>query len=396
MKRYVSPVVALLYVVLVFAASYEVTTLVVSGDNKQVYTSPFCHTIDSIDKKMPNGFGSPVYQHGYSKGRVIMNVYCLDTGAFLTVGTGHSSLLVYRYGYEWVDGAWSRIEFWGNLAENPSWLVGSGVVQLSAQQEDYRTTNSVVAYTCVLEDNTYKCGCRDTACTESYWQLQQFGTDKPIVVTAVPSVTPGEGVMYRDDTVYVTKLDPRVVSHGETILITGANYDREANTLHFGDQQVHNVSAESGGVIRFTVPAHIEPGWYDVHVSNALGKSEYGQYVVVTAPGAVAPVVDRIQPTEVAPGDTITLRGKGFTDEDNVIYTTFKVFPGIVSKDGNTITFTYDPFTIPKEYAEYYDDEPLRNIDPVTHEPDPISWPVDVWVANANGESNKVEVILTY
>jgi hypothetical protein len=44
----------------------------------------------------------------------------------------------------------------------------SGLMTDSTEASDY------VAYTCRWTGSRWKCGCRDSACTQSYWQIQSF------------------------------------------------------------------------------------------------------------------------------------------------------------------------------------------------------------------------------
>jgi hypothetical protein len=36
------------------------------------------------------------------------------------------------------------------------------------------TTHYALGYICTWTGSAWKCGCRDTACVQSYWQIQKF------------------------------------------------------------------------------------------------------------------------------------------------------------------------------------------------------------------------------
>ncbi len=72
------------------------------------------------------------------------------------------------------SGDWEKILLSGESIENSKWLSGDGATEVaySFDDADLIGEHYLASYVCSLVDEQWKCGCRDEACTEPYWQLQ--------------------------------------------------------------------------------------------------------------------------------------------------------------------------------------------------------------------------------
>jgi hypothetical protein len=72
---------------------------------------------------------------------------------------------------QWSCG-WTPVDLFGSQFISGAWYPKSaqGVVTI----EDTGTPTYYVAYTCIWNGSKWMCGCRDTACMQSYWQVQRI------------------------------------------------------------------------------------------------------------------------------------------------------------------------------------------------------------------------------
>jgi hypothetical protein len=95
----------------------------------------------------------------------------------LYAGSGRPEQYVYRYGHEWTGMEWQRLELLGpSIPRTTDWFLGEASAELSRTPAQLSQDNFVVAYVCtwIESERKWKCGCRDSACTQSFWQLQNF------------------------------------------------------------------------------------------------------------------------------------------------------------------------------------------------------------------------------
>ncbi len=146
------------------------------------------------------------------------------------------------------------------------------------------------------------------------------------------------------DGVYVTNVSGQRARIGERARISGYGFTPEGNTVHIGaTHTVANVSAPNSNNLAFTVPSNIEPGVYNVSVSNARGTSSDAAFFVAYEGTYDPPHVRRISPERGVYGTEITLHGSGFTEEGNQIRASYDVINDVPSPDGTTLTFKVEP-----------------------------------------------------
>lgn len=130
-----------------------------------------CSIYKSVADPIPAGYGSPFNQLSAAK-EATLSITCASTSAKATAGTQQT--YVYKTGFITENGAWKKITFSGADAPgNEGWLQGSAQSNLPAAPASGRSY--VLAYVCQYQNNVWKCGCRDSACTQNYWTLQAYG-----------------------------------------------------------------------------------------------------------------------------------------------------------------------------------------------------------------------------
>jgi Chondroitinase B len=135
--------------------------------------SPPCHLLTSA-QSVPDGHGAAYNVFSAAK-ELLLAVECgSSSNATLTVGNGQNTTYIYRVAYEWIDGGWKEIALRGSQPTARDWYVGTAIANLSRSQAQLAEDNFVVAYTCLFHNNAWKCGCRNSNCTQNYWQLQAF------------------------------------------------------------------------------------------------------------------------------------------------------------------------------------------------------------------------------
>jgi hypothetical protein len=104
---------------------------------------------------------------------------------------------VYRYGYRWSGTAWEKFDYvpsnGSKGASNQTYYQQSVI---SKQDLSYAgDTTYILAYTCFYSGGTWKCGCSNSSCTQSMWNIQaankkQSAQEKPdnsLTLTVSPS-----------------------------------------------------------------------------------------------------------------------------------------------------------------------------------------------------------------
>ena len=122
-----------------------------------------CHGYQN-GSTIPSGFGMP--WDLFNPTTLLLKVFC---GSQKTAQMGPATY-IYHQGYAWNGTQWIQQNFTctGGAKVSNAWCPTSAQVTLPANTTFY------AAYTCQYMNNQWKCGCRDTACTTNYWQLQKI------------------------------------------------------------------------------------------------------------------------------------------------------------------------------------------------------------------------------
>jgi hypothetical protein len=127
----------------------------------------------------PEGYGA-AYNVFSAERELAVQVVCNEnTLASLQVGSGLTNQYIFHIGYVWN----SELEMWeqidlsgGGNKISEAWFDSSaaGVVDIGRPEFRDKETVFVIGHVCTRTGTEWKCGCRDDACTQTLWQLQQF------------------------------------------------------------------------------------------------------------------------------------------------------------------------------------------------------------------------------
>ncbi len=113
---------------------------------------------------------------------LVQGTDCTTSTATVKVGSGAQTQLVYNKGYYYTGSSWKEYSLTSTTAlQNNAWYTGNAQASIQLPQE----VTYVVGYVCQQQGSSWKCGCRDSACATSYWQLQ--------AVKGAPALPPQPG-----------------------------------------------------------------------------------------------------------------------------------------------------------------------------------------------------------
>jgi exopolysaccharide biosynthesis protein len=142
-----------------------------------IFITDECHQLDWSTGMPYAGYGAPYDVFSPNK-ETSLAVECGDAFAKIKVGNDQQTLfqLIYKYGYYY------RIDHWERYTLTPQgatyggvWYEGTAETTIPLTTDELEQQNYAVAYICTWIGNSWKCGCRDSICSSSYWQLQTFG-----------------------------------------------------------------------------------------------------------------------------------------------------------------------------------------------------------------------------
>jgi hypothetical protein len=106
----------------------------------------------------------------------LIKANCQSSGAQLNIGNNSPNQYIWNKAYIWRNNGWQVINLSGATpAYNNLWFKGSANASVSLTSQEMSQENKIVAFVCNWHDNKWKCGCRDAACGQMFWQLQNFG-----------------------------------------------------------------------------------------------------------------------------------------------------------------------------------------------------------------------------
>jgi hypothetical protein len=125
---------------------------------------------------IPTGYGSP-HDVVSSPSTNLMNVTCDVSSARVDLGKGDPLQYIYNTGYLFKTGGtnWTSIPYTSteSLIAN-AWYPKTANTTISLTSTELSQPSYVLTYLCTWIGSGWKCGCRDSACTQSYWQIQSF------------------------------------------------------------------------------------------------------------------------------------------------------------------------------------------------------------------------------
>jgi hypothetical protein len=118
---------------------------------------------------IPQGFGVPWDVTNPSS--LLLRATCPPPSVTLDIGDNSNLTYIYKTAYVAPNSAtsWTPLDLFGSGLISDAWFPGSaqGIVTIP----DTGTASFWVAYTCHWTGSKWTCGCRDSACTQSYWQI---------------------------------------------------------------------------------------------------------------------------------------------------------------------------------------------------------------------------------
>lgn len=299
----------------------------------------YCHTINEGDT-VHKSFGSPVNFFS-TNNETLLKIRCGEEKTVVEVGSGGKEQYIYTVGYRKNGSFWEKVNFTGENTVGV-WIIGEAKAEVPNIKRG--ETGKVLAYICQNIHGVWKCGCADAQCMVPKWQMQEFDLDSRTGETEPVSNDfmqgqSEEGVL----DVHYPSSNHALVGEEVTLMGSGFNKSGSNDILWNGKVAQTNLASKDGGTLLITVPA-LPAGKYEVMVRQGKNISEYGAVVWIGTGNEKTPNITKITPHSVEQGGVITIHGEGFTSTNNDAVTTYGVFENLPSKDGKTITFSYDPF----------------------------------------------------
>jgi hypothetical protein len=133
----------------------------------------YCHRYTSASQ-IPQGFGVPWDVANPSS--MLLKAQCNAGAAVLDLGDNNPLTYVYKQAYLARPGSstWEPVTLLGSGMISNSWFPRSATAIMTMSDAELAQTSHYVGYICKYNGSAWKCGCRDSACAQSYWQIQQF------------------------------------------------------------------------------------------------------------------------------------------------------------------------------------------------------------------------------
>jgi parallel beta helix pectate lyase-like protein len=132
----------------------------------------YCHTY-TAGAAIPAGFGVPWDVTNPSS--LLLKAQCTGVGATLNLGDNNPLTYIYKNAHIARAGSsgWSPITLFGGGLISNNWFPRTASAMVSMTSTELSGTSHYVGFVCRYSGG-WKCGCRDTACAQSYWQIQSF------------------------------------------------------------------------------------------------------------------------------------------------------------------------------------------------------------------------------
>lgn len=166
-----------------------------------------------------------------------------------------------------------------------------------------------------------------------------YSNSSVVATTPAPEAT----VSFGNGDVYVKYPSKYFGTPGTAITISGYGFTPTDNVVYFGDTHViDGVKSSNEQSLAITVP-NIPKGVYILSVKNTSGISKSSSFFAITDGVTPAPEIESITPLRTVPGDTVTIKGSGFSVNGNMVRTSLQIFKNVSSSDGTTLSFIISP-----------------------------------------------------
>lgn len=130
---------------------------------------------DSSDSSMPvpTGYGAAYNLFSPRRELVVQGVCDETDNVQLVVGSSLPTQWIFNQAhyFDFDGGGWRPVRLTGN-DQRGQWIIGRATGNFTRTRLQLSNDNFVVAYVCNLVNREWKCGCSNTACGVSSWQLQ--------------------------------------------------------------------------------------------------------------------------------------------------------------------------------------------------------------------------------
>ncbi len=122
----------------------------------------------------PQGYGAPYNLFTTAKELLLSALCNTDNTVTLTSGNSQATTYIWNQAYYTRNSStWNPITLTGpNTAGNGQWIIGSANTTVPLTTTEQQTQNYFASYVCTYTNNSWKCGCSDTACAIPKWNLQ--------------------------------------------------------------------------------------------------------------------------------------------------------------------------------------------------------------------------------
>jgi len=124
---------------------------------------------------LPTGYGAPY--DVLSANEMLMRATCSSSSVTIDLGRGDANQYIYNTGYSYHQGqsGWTPVSYTSTESLIAgAWYPKTANVAMSMTVTEQTQDNYILGYLCTWNGTQWKCGCRDAACTQSYWQIQSF------------------------------------------------------------------------------------------------------------------------------------------------------------------------------------------------------------------------------
>ena len=135
-----------------------------------------CHQIQQ-GGLVQTGFGVP-YDVVTGVNALTLTADCNTRSGAITakIGSGSSWQYIYEGGYHWFNNQWVPFKYSGPnpAAAGSPWYIANAGAAITSNLQTMQQGGFFIGYICTWTGNQWKCGCRDSACTNPNWQLQTY------------------------------------------------------------------------------------------------------------------------------------------------------------------------------------------------------------------------------
>jgi len=135
------------------------------------------HLLPSVHTRIypAHGYGAPY--DVLSANEMLMRATCSSSSVTIDLGRGDANQYIYNTGYSYHQGqsGWTPVSYTSTESLIAgAWYPKTANVAMSMTVTEQTQDNYILGYLCTWNGTQWKCGCRDAACTQSYWQIQSF------------------------------------------------------------------------------------------------------------------------------------------------------------------------------------------------------------------------------